>query len=174
MALPDPEEARSWGGRTIIDRTGATIGACVQVYTDDATGLPEWATARMGSVSVLLPLVDAVDDDGKVRVSVTRDEALLAPAVPGDHHLSPDDEERLYRHYGIAYSQDGSPTVLPVGEGRQPSADGARGQAGAPVRERIPGVAVVAGGLLGVLGLAALLALAGRRRRRRGTVTGGS
>jgi hypothetical protein len=116
MAMPDPDRAKTWGGKTIVDRAGATIGACTQVYTDDATGLPEWATARMGNASVLLPLVDAVEDDGRVRVTVGRDEVVLAPPVADAGHVSTDEEIRLYRHYGIPYSLGGSGTILPASE----------------------------------------------------------
>jgi hypothetical protein len=169
MALPDPAVASTWGGRTIVDRSGATIGACTQIYTDDATGLPEWATARMGNVSPLIPLVDAADDDGTVRVAVDRDTVLRAPDVADRHHLSTDDEARLYRHYGIAFSADGSPTFLPLNgalgprRADAPASAGARGHDGSGGVQRLI-AGIVAGALVGVL---AALVLSRRSRRRR-------
>jgi hypothetical protein len=135
MGLPDAEVAKSWGGKVIVDRSGATIGACTQVYTDDVTGLPEWATARMGTATVLLPLVDAVADGDRVQVAVDRDDVVRAPRVADQQHISDDEEALLYRHYGIAFSRERSPSQLPAGEGPPP-----------PAR---PGLAAVAAGLAG-------------------------
>jgi hypothetical protein len=101
MALPNAGTARTWGGRAIVDRTGAFIGPCTQIYTDDATGRPEWATARIGPVNALVPLEGAVEVDGQVQVSVTRDDVVRAPAVTDRQHVSPAEEEELYRHYGL-------------------------------------------------------------------------
>lgn len=178
MALPDPEVAKTWGGRTIVDRVGAVIGACTQVYTDDATGVPEWATARMGNVSLLLPLVDVVEDAGWVRVSVTRDEALLAPSVVDQRHISPDEEARLYRHFGIPFSQERSRTLLPVGEAPQAAARTFRDEPGGATGTRTAGLcrwgpaadrkrAMLVAALV-VAALAAVVgALSGQSRRRR-------
>jgi hypothetical protein len=160
MALPDPERARGWGGRLIVDRDDAAIGPCTQVYTDDATGLPEWATARVGTLRVLLPLVHAVEDGGRVRVVVGRDEAMLAPRPAGDGHLSPDQERRLYRHYGIDAATDRSATLLPAGEGPAPPA---------PRRDPVALVAVVS-----AAAATAMIMLLSRRRRRRAGLRSGA
>src|SRR4051794_22971277 len=72
MTLPNPEKVKSWGGKLLVDRIGQPIGTVTQVYTDDATGLPEWATTRLGEATVLLPLKDAVEADGQIRVAVHR------------------------------------------------------------------------------------------------------
>ena len=61
MTLPNPEQVKSWGGKLLVDRTGQPIGTVAQVYTDDATGLPEWATTRMGEAAFFLPLQGAVE-----------------------------------------------------------------------------------------------------------------
>lgn len=155
MALPDADAARTWGGKTIVDRFGATIGACTQVYTDDATGLPEWATARIGRTVVLLPLLDAVEVDEQVRVAVSRDDVVRAPAVADRHHISAEEEAALYRHYGIAFSQARSSSLLPEGEGP------------APARSRK--FAYLLAGLV-VAGLALLTAVSAQSRRRRTAV----
>ena len=180
MALPDRDRAGDWGGMTVVDRAGSTLGTCTQIWTDDATGLPEWATVRLGDLVTVVPLVDAVEDGDRVRVTVSRDEALLAPPVADDHHLSQDDEARLYRHYGIQVSRDGSPSLLPVGEGRpilagvpaasgngtRPASDDARPAVpdGRPVADR-PWLwwgATAVGAAVAVL--AGVAALRGRRR----------
>jgi hypothetical protein len=162
MALPDPDEARSWGGKTIVDRGGATIGACTQVYTDDATGLPEWATARLGNISALVPLVDAVEDDGAVRVAVGRDDVLLAPGVADQRHISQDEEERLYRHYGIPVTRDGAGQLLPASEARRRAVAVSDRQRSAD-RKLLLGVLVAGAAVAGLAG--GVSALTRRRQR---------
>ena len=65
MGLPSPEQASTWGGEILVDREGAAIGPVTQIYNDNATGLPEWATIRLGEATVFLPLLDAVEADGR-------------------------------------------------------------------------------------------------------------
>jgi hypothetical protein len=121
MALPNPEQVKSWGGKLLVDRTGQPIGTVTQVYTDDATGLPEWATTRLGEATFFLPLQDAVEADGQIRVPVHRDDVAKSPAVLDKLHITPDEEARLYRYYGIPYTAERSLSLLPVGEGPLPS-----------------------------------------------------
>jgi PRC-barrel domain len=121
MSLPDPKQVRSWGGKLLVDREGNRIGTVTQVYTDDDTGLPEWATTNIGEAPVFIPLKDAVESDGQIRVLVHRDDVAKAPLVVDRHHITPEEEARLYRHYGIPYSPDRSRSGLPAGEGPVPT-----------------------------------------------------
>jgi hypothetical protein len=121
MGLPSPEQARTWGGKLLVDRDGATIGTVTQIYSDDATGLPEWATIRLGEATVFLPLLDAQESDGRVRVRVKRDDVAKAPLVVAGESISPEEEARLYRHYDIDYTPERSPSGLPRGVGPIPS-----------------------------------------------------
>ncbi|MGZ4602200.1 MAG: hypothetical protein ACXV0U_01235 [Kineosporiaceae bacterium] len=121
MALPNPEQVASWGGKLLVDRAGLPIGTVTQVYTDDDTGLPEWATTRIGEATVFIPLDDAVESDGQITVSVHRDDVARAPLVLDRHHISRNEEARLYRHYGIAYTAERSASGLAAGEGPPPS-----------------------------------------------------
>jgi hypothetical protein len=117
MGLPSPEQARTWGGRLLVDRDGDPIGTVTQIYTDDATGLPEWATIRIGEATVFLPLLDAREADGRIRVRVKRDEVAKAPLVVDRQRISEREEARLYAYYGIPYTPERSPSGLPAGTG---------------------------------------------------------
>jgi hypothetical protein len=121
MAMPNPEQVKSWGGKLLVDRTGQPIGTVTQVYTDDATGLPEWATTRLGEATFYLPLQGAIEADGQIRLVVHRDDVAKSPAVVDKRHITPDEEARLYRYYGIPYTAERSRSGLPVGEGPVPS-----------------------------------------------------
>ena len=120
MGLPSPERARTWGGKLVVDRDGAPIGTVTQIYTDDVTGLPEWATTRLGEATVFLPLLDAHEQDGAIQVQVKRDDVAKAPMVGPGPRISEQDEARLYRWYGIDHSTDRSSSGLPAGTGPVP------------------------------------------------------
>jgi len=131
MTLPTPERAQGWAGRMIVDRTGATVGPCVQIFRDDDTGLPEWASARMGDLVVVLPLAGAVEDGDQIRIAVRRDDVLLAPPVADQRRITEREEAALYRHFGIDFSREGSATVLPA-------AATAQGKPGRPGLHLVP------------------------------------
>jgi hypothetical protein len=130
MALPDRDVAAAWVGKAVVDRDGAEIGPCTAVFTDDATELPEWVCAAIDGVTVLIPVVDAAEVGGRVRVAVTRDQAANAPLVGSVRHVSEDEEAALYQHYGIEHSRAASESVLPAGEGT-PSPGGVSSEASA-------------------------------------------
>jgi hypothetical protein len=113
--LPETGAAQGWTGKILVDRDGMEIGICRTIFTDDDTGLPEWATAEVRGRPVLVPLVDAVESGPRVRVVVRGLDVAGAPPAADDRHVSVEEEERLYRHYGIEYSRTGSGSGLPVG-----------------------------------------------------------
>jgi hypothetical protein len=58
--------------------------------------------------------VDAAESGDRVRVAVLREAVEDAPRVEDPVHISFEEEERLYRHYGITFSQENSESLLPV------------------------------------------------------------
>jgi hypothetical protein len=116
MALPDANAAKTWGGKLLVDRDGTEIGTCTQIFVDDATGLPEWAAADLNGGPALVPLVDAAESGDRVRVAVRQVDVADAPPVGDAWHISVEEEERLYRHYGIDVSHAASESLLPVDE----------------------------------------------------------
>jgi len=113
MALPERNVAMGWVGKTVIDRDGAEIGACTGVFADDATDLPEWVWVELGGVSVFVPLLDAIESGGMVRVAVVYADVVAAPPVGDSRRVSQEEEAALYRHYGIEYSKAASESLLP-------------------------------------------------------------
>jgi hypothetical protein len=114
VGLPDRDSASTWGGKLLVDRDGTEIGTCTQIFLDDSTGLPEWAEADLSGGPGVLPLMDAAVAGDHVRVAVRREEVVDAPRVDDPLHISQDEEERLYRHYGITFSRGDSESLLPV------------------------------------------------------------
>ena len=97
-------------GATAYDRDGDKIGKVGDVYFDDRTNEPTWVTVHtglFGTNETFVP-VQGADVSGSDRVTLAYDKATVkdAPNIAEDGHLSPEDEQRLYRHYGVDYGSD--------------------------------------------------------------------
>jgi hypothetical protein len=118
-SLRNPETVKEL---TVHDRDGVWIGVVEQVYVDDTTRHPEWVTVRMGPHGVgetFLPLEDAVRGDGHtLRVAHTVDTVRKAPLMNADQHLSLEQEQELYVHYGLTPPDDEASGAPGVGDDR--------------------------------------------------------
>jgi uncharacterized protein (TIGR02271 family) len=104
--MPDVDTVRSWQGRTLIDRDGDRIGDIDAIYVDDQTGEPEWAlvdTGLFGSKSSFVPITQASASGDQVQVPFEKQLVKDAPNLDPDGHLSEDEEQQLWRHYGLEY-----------------------------------------------------------------------
>ncbi|MGY1916695.1 PRC and DUF2382 domain-containing protein [Blastococcus sp. HT6-30] len=91
-------------GQDVYDTEGQKIGSASEVYLDDETGQPEWVTVRtglFGTKESFVPIRDADLTNDGVRVAVSKDRVKDAPKIDTDGHLSPQEEEELYRYYGL-------------------------------------------------------------------------
>src|SRR3712207_6685320 len=91
-------------GQDVYDEAGQKIGSASEVYLDDETGQPEWLTVRtglFGTKESFVPIRDADLTNDGVRVPVSKDRVKDAPKIDTDGHLSPQEEEELYRYYGL-------------------------------------------------------------------------
>ncbi len=94
-------------GSTAYSSDGDKIGKVGDVYLDDETGQPEWATVNTGLLSSesFVPLSEASFSGDQLTVPYTKDKVKDAPSVGGsDGHLSPDEERELYAYYGLSES----------------------------------------------------------------------
>jgi uncharacterized protein (TIGR02271 family) len=90
-------------GSTAIGADGK-LGTIGEVYLDDETGRPEWATVRTGMFGTkesFVPLAEADLSGSDLRLPYDKDKVKHAPHVDTDGHLSPAEEAELYRYYGI-------------------------------------------------------------------------
>ncbi len=91
-------------GSDAIGPDGSKIGTIGQVYLDNATGQPEWATVKtglFGSNESFVPLSQAeVSGDG-VRLPYDKDRVKGAPNIASDRELSETEEQELYTYYGL-------------------------------------------------------------------------
>ncbi|RBY75516.1 photosystem reaction center subunit H [Geodermatophilus sp. TF02-6] len=101
-------------GKDVHDPSGDKIGSASEVYLDDETGQPEWVTVRtglFGTKESFVPLQGADLTGDGLRVSVTKDQVKDAPRIDTDGHLSPEEEQELYRYYGLGMGTSGTQTT---------------------------------------------------------------
>ncbi|MDK3255304.1 PRC and DUF2382 domain-containing protein [Blastococcus capsensis] len=111
-------------GQDVYDTEGQKIGSASEVYLDDETGQPEWVTVRtglFGTKESFVPIRDADLTNDGVRVAVTKDRVKDAPKIDTDGHLSPAEEQELYRYYGL-----GTGMATETTAGRTETTDAAR------------------------------------------------
>ena len=104
--MVDVDTVRSWQGRTMVDRDGDRIGEIDAIYVDDQTGEPEWAlvnTGLFGTRSTFVPIAQATARGGQVQVPYEKQLVKDAPNMDPDGHLSEQEEQELWRHYGLDY-----------------------------------------------------------------------
>jgi uncharacterized protein (TIGR02271 family) len=112
--MPETTEAYDFYGRTLIDRAGEKIGKIDQLYHDEQGGQPEWATVHtglLGTKSHFVPLAGASPDGEDLRVDVSKEQVKDAPSIDPDGQLSEQEESRLFEHYRIPYTEEGSVTA---------------------------------------------------------------
>ncbi len=89
----------------VLDSHGAKIGSVGEVYLDDQTQDPSWVTVKtglFGTSESFAPLQGANVNGNDVTIAYGKDQVKDAPRIESDGALSPDEEDRLYRHYGLS------------------------------------------------------------------------
>jgi uncharacterized protein (TIGR02271 family) len=104
--MTSQEQLRELRGATAYDREGDKLGRIGQVYRDDNTDQPKWITVHTGLFGTnesFVPLQGAQFGGDRVTVAYDKSTIKDAPNVAGDQHLDVEEEQRLYRHYGLDY-----------------------------------------------------------------------
>ena len=98
------ETARNIVGATAYGNDGEKIGTVGQVFLDDASGQPEWVTINTGLFGMsesFVPLDNARAEGDRLEIGYPKDLVKDAPRIDAEQHLSEEEEETLYRHYGL-------------------------------------------------------------------------
>ncbi len=98
-------------GADVYDADGDKIGTASEVFLDDSSGNPEWVTVKtgmFGTKETFVPIRDADLTNDGLRVPVSKAAVKDAPKIDTDGHLSPQEEEELYRHYGLGAGSSGT------------------------------------------------------------------
>lgn len=107
-------------GYDVLDETGNKIGSVDNVWVDTATSKLEFVGVTTGWLfgkQHAIPAEQAQIDDTNRTMTIPYSQDLIkdAPSFSGDGELSPDDEEQIYSHFGIARSTAPSPTGYAAG-----------------------------------------------------------
>ncbi|WP_410659317.1 DUF2382 domain-containing protein [Amycolatopsis sp. lyj-112] len=88
----------------VVDPAGTKLGKVGTVYLADTTHQPEWITVKtglFGTKESFVPLSGAHRDKDGLHVRVDKDAVSDAPRIEADGHLSVEESQQLYRHYGL-------------------------------------------------------------------------
>ncbi len=127
-ALPEQERVRgeslaeeqllTYRGKPLVDADGEEIGPLSCVYLDEATGVPKWLGAQvgslMGSKRVVAPVFGSYIFRDTISVPYSR-KAVLDAEVATPDAITAEQDVNLYLHFGIPMSTEHSPTGLPAG-----------------------------------------------------------
>jgi sporulation protein YlmC with PRC-barrel domain len=105
---PDIRTALDWRGRSVVDRDGEEIGTLKEIYLDQDER-PAWGsihTGLFGLRQTLVPLTEVRLDGDRLRVPYEREQVRSAPTIDPDVQLTDDEEQQLFRHYGVDDEQD--------------------------------------------------------------------
>jgi uncharacterized protein (TIGR02271 family) len=125
--MTDVQDYTGWIGHQVVDRAGDKIGKVSSIFVDDQSGQPEWlaiSTGMFAKRSSFVPLEGASADGDQLVIGYDKTKVKDAPQVDddGDGHLTPEEEQELYRYYG--------PTVSAAGPVANGAGDGTRTDAG--------------------------------------------
>lgn len=117
-----PHQADQILGHPIHAAGQVEVGTVNQVYLDDATGHPAWATVHTGvpgTKATFIPLAEAAIEGGLLTVPYGKKTISAAPRVEArDGHLALSEVAELNRHYSLGDAQNqprgGPPTNQPV------------------------------------------------------------
>jgi len=116
--MPSKDAVLQWQGQNMVSSDGEKIGKIEEIYLDQESGEPEWAlvnTGLFGSKSSFVPIANANDEGGDVRVAYSKSQVSDAPKVEADGELSQREEGELYRHYGMDYGEASQTTTTTGG-----------------------------------------------------------
>jgi uncharacterized protein (TIGR02271 family) len=100
MNIGDPQ---SLVGKNVVGSDGEKIGKVEELYFDTDSQQPEWisvTTGWFGTHRSLVPLAEASEDNGDLRIPYAKAQVQEAPHYDPGTELSEDQEADLFRHYG--------------------------------------------------------------------------
>jgi hypothetical protein len=98
-------ETKDLVGRKVVDPHGDKIGTIDALLIHGEEDRANWArikTGPLGMKTTFVPLHDAQDEDGDVRLVYEREHVQAAPKIePEGDHLTDEEADALHTHYGL-------------------------------------------------------------------------
>jgi uncharacterized protein (TIGR02271 family) len=118
MAKISVEQLASMRGKPVVASDGDKVGNVETIFSDAATGEPEWieiGSGFFGMKRVLVPVEGAQVKDGQeILVPYSKDQVKDTPSIDSDE-VPEETELELYAHYGLQPTEQRSETQLPGG-----------------------------------------------------------
>jgi uncharacterized protein (TIGR02271 family) len=112
------DQLQGLSGKTLYGSEGDKLGRIETLYVDREDGQqPTFVTVHtglFGTSTSFVPVAQATLDGDRVVVPYTKSQVSDAPRVESDGDLEPEEESRLYRHYGLT-ATDSIADRTPVG-----------------------------------------------------------
>lgn len=105
------DDYKNWKGKTVLDRDGNKIGTLSELYVDNDTSRPKFATVETGLFGTkqnFFPVQLATVREDNIVLDTTEDQVKNAPQIDADEELEGNQERELYKYYGL--TRDGSDT----------------------------------------------------------------
>lgn len=96
-------------GAPVLGPDDEKIGTVGQVFVDPTSGRPNWMTVHtgwFGTSESFVPLDTAEWDHERVHIKYGKDFVKNAPRIDTDGALAQDEEDELYRYYGMSHDED--------------------------------------------------------------------
>ena len=103
------DDFNNWRGKAVLDREGSKVGSLSDLYVDDKTGRPTWATVKtglFGNKENFFPVSLAQVKEDEILVDATEDQIKNAPKIDTDSVLEPAEERELYDYYKQDWGDD--------------------------------------------------------------------
>ena len=97
-------------GAPVLGPDDEKIGAVGQVFVNPMSGRPNWMTVHTGWFGMsqsFVPLDTAEWDHERVHINYGKDFIKDAPRIDTNGVLGQDEEDELYRYYGMSHEEDG-------------------------------------------------------------------
>lgn len=103
-------------GGTVVGPDGQKIGKFGQVFIDDRSGEPAWATVHTGFFGLsesFIPLSEAAIAGDTLSIPYDKQTVKDAPNIEPEGRLSEAEEQELYRYYSLAWDDADQAAVQP-------------------------------------------------------------
>jgi uncharacterized protein (TIGR02271 family) len=109
-------DIQSLYGAEVVGSDGSKLGTIDELYVDDATQQPSWATVKTGLFGrkvAFVPLATAQWVDDHLQVPYDKQRLSDAPHFDGESPLGLEQEEELFNYYGVPRAGAGTVTTEP-------------------------------------------------------------
>jgi hypothetical protein len=99
-------------GVEVTNEDGEKLGTVGGLFVDDEMEIPTWVSVHsglFGTHQCLVPLAQARFREGRLFVPYSKDDLALAPHHDPDVALTADQEQTLFAHYNVGYSDADAP-----------------------------------------------------------------